>query len=110
MRNFAASERTSKALPHPTLSACQSFRCLKPQQPHKLLRYVHSKARGFGSVLFCFYLIRTACVLSRRRICPDRNDIFAFGSTIFFPSTWTLPCLINRLTSARDFLMAKPCE
>src|SRR6266576_2939454 len=53
------------------------------------------------------YAIRTARVLSSRRTWPTRKESIIFGSPIFFPSSWTLPCLIKRLASARDFAIAK---
>src|SRR4029077_14585995 len=43
------------------------------------------------------YLIRTARVLSSRRTWPERKESIILGSTIFFPSSCTLPCLIKRL-------------
>ena len=50
------------------------------------------------------YPIRTACVLSKRRTWSVRSATSAFGSVSFSPSSWTLPCLISRLASARDLL------
>src|SRR6202040_1446406 len=80
---------------------------------HRLWKVVSAAAGGgetlrggpWAGRLQCWYPIRTACVLSSRRICAGRSESKLFGSTIFSPSSWTLPCLIRRPASVRDLVV-----
>src|SRR5438552_19205000 len=91
------------------------------QYPRALRRYREAVCRGCADAVnarnggglridnhgLCAWVLGSARVLSSRRTWPARKGSIIWGSTIFFPSSCTLPCLIKRLASARDFAIAK---